>query len=340
MVDVTVKLEEQNRNQLTFGAGISQYEGFFGQLAFQTSNFLGRGETLLGVGPGRRARAGTIQVGFTEPYPVRSQHHRRRRRAQARAAVRRLLHAEVDWRQPHVRCAARRRSRAPSSTTPTKRSGITRPQRSADRHRRASSSAAGLLDHLVAERSVAADADAARRCFAAIRSSTTRCSSGRVATGPSARSSPTLVHNTVDHPIFPTTGQEVHGGGGSGRARRQHAVHQAARSKGSGSSATPAGPSIGFRGLVRIHHARCATRSRCPIFERLFLGGEYSIRGFDIRSIGPTVPELAGGARRQQEPGVQRRVPDHDRRAGAPGAVLRRRAGARLRRAVRLEAKT
>jgi outer membrane protein insertion porin family len=27
-----------------------------------------------------------------------------------------------------------------------------------------------------------------------------------------------------------------------------------------------------------------------PIFERLFLGGEYSVRGFDIRSIGPTAP--------------------------------------------------
>jgi outer membrane protein insertion porin family len=27
-----------------------------------------------------------------------------------------------------------------------------------------------------------------------------------------------------------------------------------------------------------------------PIFERLFLGGEYSVRGFDIRSIGPSVP--------------------------------------------------
>ena len=35
-VDVRVKLEEQNRNQLTFGAGVSQFEGFFGQLSFQT----------------------------------------------------------------------------------------------------------------------------------------------------------------------------------------------------------------------------------------------------------------------------------------------------------------
>jgi outer membrane protein insertion porin family len=27
-----------------------------------------------------------------------------------------------------------------------------------------------------------------------------------------------------------------------------------------------------------------------PIFERLWLGGEYTVRGYDIRSIGPTVP--------------------------------------------------
>ena len=40
-----LKLEEQNRNQLTFGAGVSRFEGFFGQLSFQTSNFLGRGES-------------------------------------------------------------------------------------------------------------------------------------------------------------------------------------------------------------------------------------------------------------------------------------------------------
>ncbi len=27
-----------------------------------------------------------------------------------------------------------------------------------------------------------------------------------------------------------------------------------------------------------------------PIFEKMFLGGEYSVRGFDIRTIGPTDP--------------------------------------------------
>ena len=66
-VDVTVKLEEQNRNQLTFGAGVSQFEGVFGQLAYQTSNFLGRGESLtLSMTAG--ARSQNYQLAFTEPF--------------------------------------------------------------------------------------------------------------------------------------------------------------------------------------------------------------------------------------------------------------------------------
>ena len=106
-VDVTLKLEEQNRNQLTFGAGVSQFEGFFGQLSFQTSNFLGRGESLtvslqvglaLGELPGRVHRA----------VPVRSQHHRRRRRLQAHAALHRSVHAGSDRRQHHQRLPAGR----------------------------------------------------------------------------------------------------------------------------------------------------------------------------------------------------------------------------------------
>ena len=66
-VDVKVKLEEQNRNQLQFGAGVSQFEGFFGQLSFQTSNFLGRGESLtLSLQGG--SRANNYSVAFTEPF--------------------------------------------------------------------------------------------------------------------------------------------------------------------------------------------------------------------------------------------------------------------------------
>jgi outer membrane protein insertion porin family len=66
-LDVTLKVEEQNRNQLTFGAGVSQFEGFFGQLSFQTANFLGRGESLT-VSLQGGSRAQNFTVGFTEPF--------------------------------------------------------------------------------------------------------------------------------------------------------------------------------------------------------------------------------------------------------------------------------
>ena len=66
-VDVTLRLQEQNRNQITFGAGVSQWEGFFGQLSFQTANFLGRGESLTSVIQAG-SRSQNYQVAFTEPF--------------------------------------------------------------------------------------------------------------------------------------------------------------------------------------------------------------------------------------------------------------------------------
>ncbi|HEV8396920.1 MAG TPA: outer membrane protein assembly factor BamA [Vicinamibacterales bacterium] len=66
-VDVTVKVEEQNRNQMQFGAGMSQYEGVFGSLSYTTSNFLGRGESLT-LSAQKGSRSSTYALGLTEPY--------------------------------------------------------------------------------------------------------------------------------------------------------------------------------------------------------------------------------------------------------------------------------
>lgn len=66
-VDVAIKVREQNRNQFTFGAGVSQLSGFFGQLAFQTGNFLGRGETL-SVSAQRGSMATAYDVSVSSPY--------------------------------------------------------------------------------------------------------------------------------------------------------------------------------------------------------------------------------------------------------------------------------
>ena len=66
-VNLTFDLTETNLNQLTFGAGYSQFDGVFGQVSFQTSNFMGRGETF-GVSVQRGQWANNSQLSFTRPY--------------------------------------------------------------------------------------------------------------------------------------------------------------------------------------------------------------------------------------------------------------------------------
>jgi outer membrane protein insertion porin family len=66
-LDVTFKVEEQNRNQFTFGGGVSGLEGTFINASFSTSNFLGLGETFqISAQSGRRTK--NYQIAVTEPY--------------------------------------------------------------------------------------------------------------------------------------------------------------------------------------------------------------------------------------------------------------------------------
>ena len=66
-VDVTFKVEEQNRNQFTFGGGVSGYEGAFINASFSTTNFLGAGETFqIYVQSGGRTKNYSLSV--SEPY--------------------------------------------------------------------------------------------------------------------------------------------------------------------------------------------------------------------------------------------------------------------------------
>jgi outer membrane protein insertion porin family len=99
---------------------------------------------------------------------------------------------------------------------------------------------------------------------------------------------PSYVFNTIDNPIFPNTGRRVTlssdfaGIGGNinflkprleGIAIMRHTTRT----------------SVAVRGQVEYIKPYASTRI-LPIFERLFQGGEYSVRGFDIRSIGPRDP--------------------------------------------------
>jgi outer membrane protein insertion porin family len=66
-LDIRFKVEEQNRNQFTFGGGVSGLEGTFINASFSTTNFLGAGETFqLSAQTGRRTQ--NYQLAITEPY--------------------------------------------------------------------------------------------------------------------------------------------------------------------------------------------------------------------------------------------------------------------------------
>ncbi len=66
-VDVTIKGQDTNRNEIQFGAGYSPTDGLFGQFQFATRNFLGRGDTL-GVQFQRGGYSNYFDLSFTEPW--------------------------------------------------------------------------------------------------------------------------------------------------------------------------------------------------------------------------------------------------------------------------------
>jgi outer membrane protein insertion porin family len=99
---------------------------------------------------------------------------------------------------------------------------------------------------------------------------------------------PSLIHNTVDNPITPTTGKrftlslDMAGLGGNTNFYKpvvESVVYWKQNSR----------LSLGWRAQYEYIHTFSGSKE-LPIFEKLFLGGEYSIRGFDIRTVGPQDP--------------------------------------------------
>lgn len=66
-VDITVKGQEEGKNDLQFGGGYSETYGFFGQFSFQTRNFLGEGEGL-GVSYQRGRRQDFFSLSYSDPW--------------------------------------------------------------------------------------------------------------------------------------------------------------------------------------------------------------------------------------------------------------------------------
>ncbi|HUR20109.1 MAG TPA: outer membrane protein assembly factor BamA [Vicinamibacterales bacterium] len=257
-VDVRLKFEEQNRNQLSFGAGISQFEGFFGQLGFQTSNLMGRGETL-SISAQKGSQARNYQLAFTEPF-----------------LFDRPITAGVDVYSRQVNYLFQFTQ---GSTGANVLFGF--PIRSWSRF---------FIGYSLEKVSVSNIADiysnpAVLDGNPLLRESLLIDSGGKRII---SKVSPSIIYNTVNEPIFPTSGTkyaaavDIAGLGGDtsflrGRIEGTWYFHATTRT------------SFGFRAQSEYIRPYGDTRT-LPIFEKLVLGGEYSLRGFDLRSVGTRDP--------------------------------------------------
>jgi outer membrane protein insertion porin family len=254
-VDVTLKLEEQNRNQLTFGAGVSQFEGFFGQLSFQTANFLGRGESLT-VSLQGGSRAQNYQVAFTEPF-----------------LFDRNITGGVDVYKRSLNYIGQ-------FTQASTGGNVTMGFPVADFSR--------VFVNYSFEQVKVLDLNTAYTNPVLLAQNPFLADSlliGQGGTRTISKIVPSFSFNTVDNPIFPSTG------------RRLTASFEYAGPGGDTFFIKPTLEGVGFWRLTprmsvgsraQFQYIRpYGDTKQLPIFEKLIQGGEYSIRGYDIRSVGP-----------------------------------------------------
>jgi outer membrane protein insertion porin family len=258
LVDIKLKFEEQNRNQISFGAGVSQFDGFFGQLSFQTSNFLGRGETF-GVNLQKGSRARQYQVSFSEPYlldrPI-------------------TIGADVFARQFIYDFQYTQDAAGTHFVIGFPLADYTR-----------------LFATYSYERIRVFDINEAYLNPAVLAASPILRESLLLDQGGQRQVSkitPSVVYNTINQPIFPDDGKRLTGSldiagiGGNTQyfQTRLEAIWYIPLTR---------RMSIGLHGEGQWIRPYGDTKT-LPIFEKIFLGGEYSVRGFDIRSIGPRDP--------------------------------------------------
>jgi outer membrane protein insertion porin family len=254
-VDIKLNFQEQNRNQLTFGAGVSQYDGFFGQLAFQTSNFLGRGETFT-VSAQQGSRATNYQLAFSEPFLFDKP-----QTAGVDLFIRDLQYVGLYTQHSsggNVVYGFQVQDFARVFVNYSYENVQVKDLNPAFNDPRVLAGNPLLADSLLI-------GEGGRRTISKI--------------------GPSYVFNTVDNPIFPTAGKrytlsfDLAGIGGNTNFLNP-------RAEGIWYFPHTKRTSFGFRvagEYIRPYGHTIAL----PIFQKIFLGGEYSIRGFDIRSVSP-----------------------------------------------------
>jgi outer membrane protein insertion porin family len=280
-VDVTLKLEEQNRNQLSFGAGVSQYDGIFGQLSFSTANFMGRGETLtLSMQTG--ARVSDYQIAFTEPFlfdrPITGSVDLHKRDIEylyqftqgttggnVTMGLPLRNFSRVFFNYSYDRVYVRDLNQAFFDQNCVFEEGGCRTIDFDDltpEQRQIIEFSPYLKDALLI-------GEGGRRTI--------------------SKFTPTFSLNSIDNPITPTSGRRYTASLGlAGLGGNTRYINPTL--EGTWFLRHTSRTSLGLRGQLEYIRS-FGQSSPLPIFERLVLGGGYSIRGYDLRSVGPKDPQ-------------------------------------------------
>jgi outer membrane protein insertion porin family len=276
LVDLTLKVKEKGKNSIGLNGGVSGLEGAFIGLNYATNNFLGLGETLsVQASIGNLARS--VRFGFTQPYlfdrPLqfgfnvyvnRVSYNQARQLSVFSGQTLNLPNTVLQNLQNYTQSSA----------------GFTTSLSYALRH---SFKRVGIT-YSFDRSSLLALSSASRNLFEFL--------AFRGISGPNALEGiitskifPNFSMNTIDSPISPhsgkqfTVGAELAGVGGTIRSIR---------------------PIVQYKRFVPVQNRRNALGFNmqasfisgygglvAPPFQRMYLGGENDLRGFDIRSVSP-----------------------------------------------------
>jgi outer membrane protein insertion porin family len=278
-LDITLRLAEQNRNQFTFGGGVSGLEGAFINLAFSTTNFLGRGETAsFALQTGSRTR--NFQIAVTDPYfmdlPITAGFDLFKRTLRLPQFTREDTGGSVVWGIPVKRFSRLflNYNYSVIETSEPDPDLVLTP-----------------YDYLT-NNSIYYDP----RLYG-IQGNFTQ-----------SKVTPSFVMNTTDNPLFPhsgtryTTSFDIAGGILGGTVNYYKPTFE-----GVWYVPTSRTMNFGFRAMVSWLEGFAESRivdpevidgdlildvqqTGIPFYERFFLGGENQIRGYDIRTVGPRDP--------------------------------------------------
>jgi outer membrane protein insertion porin family len=293
-VDILLKLKEKGKQSISLTGGISGFAGSYIGLTYQTNNFLGLGETLtLGANLGTLQR--NVSFGFTEPYlfdrpistgfTIFASRYNFDQARQYSLAVGYQVQLNPNTVQNYILNSS---GFTVFASYPLKKLGFTR-----------LGVTYGFTDTSITGLSTASTALFNVLQFQQLE-------------GPSSLSgiheskiTPTLSYNTVNNPVNPTGGKSLYlsssfeGGPIGGNVNTVSEIVEAKYFR----------PNYHKRNVIAVRFLGAFesgfSGKVIPPFSRFYLGGEDTLRGFDIRTVSPIVfvPTLTSTSITFQNPG-------------------------------------